>query len=205
MSPDPPQNGLFPTLALVPRSARWILPTLAAAFRGTDGSTLEPRVRTLAAMRVAAVDRAPYWRRQFEAAAPSVGITPDEAQLVGTDEWETAPTFSDRERAAITWADRIAKRLARRDAAAYRFVREHCSDEEIVELTAIASLAAMADRITNALRISPEPQVGLTADRGTIDAPGDEWRRVMFGDVVTTWEETFGPVTRAEMVEEIRR
>jgi hypothetical protein len=66
-------------------------------------------------------------------------------------------------------------------------------------------LAAMAGRITNALRISPEPQVGLTADRGTIDAPGDEWRRTMFGDVVTKWEETFGPVTRPEQVEEIRR
>jgi hypothetical protein len=63
----------------------------------------------------------------------------------------------------------------------------------------------MADRITNALRISPEPQVGLTADRGTIDAPGDEWRRSMFGDVVTTWEETFGLTTRSGMIEEIRR
>jgi len=156
-------------------------------------------------MRVAAFDRAPFWRTQFETAAPSVGITPDEAQLVGTDEWESAPTFSERERAAITWGDRIAKRLARRDAAAYRVLKEHCSEEEIVELTAIASLAAMADRITNALRISPEPPVGLTADRGTIDAAGDAWRRAMFGDVATTWRQTFGPVARAEPAEEIRR
>ena len=38
----------------------------------------------------------------------------------GSDEWETAPAFTDRERAAILWADRVARRLARRDAPAYR-------------------------------------------------------------------------------------
>ena len=131
------------------------MPTLAAAFRGTDGSTLEPKLRTLVLLRVAAVDRSPYWRGQFESAAAVVGITADELMLVGSDEWETAPAFTERERAAIMWADRIAKRLARRDGTAYQLVQEHCTSAEVVELTAIASLAAMADRITNALRISP--------------------------------------------------
>jgi alkylhydroperoxidase family enzyme len=185
-------DGLVTMLGRVPRSARWILPTLAAAFRGTDGSTLEPKLRMLAAMRVCAVDRSPYWRSQFEQAVSSVGITPDEIQLVGSDEWETAPAFTDRERAAIMWADRIAKRLARRDGAAYRLVREQCSDEELVELTAIASLAAMADRITNALRISPEPAIGITADRGSIDPFAEAWRSRMFDDV-TSWKETVAP------------
>jgi hypothetical protein len=141
-------------------------------------------------MRVAAVDRAPYWRTQFEAAARAVGITIDELRIVGSDEWETAPAFTDRDRAAITWADRIAKRLARRDAGAYRLVREHFTDEEIVELTAIASLAAMADRITNALRIPPEAPIGLTADRGPIDGAAPAWCRGMFDDVASAWRET---------------
>jgi hypothetical protein len=145
-------------------------------------------------MRVCAVDRAPYWRTQFEHVAPALGITADEAQLVGPDEWETTPAFTERERAAITWADRVARRLARRDGAAYRLVQEHCTPEEIVELTAIASLAAMADRITNALRIAPDGPIGVTADLGPVDGPNDSWRDAMFDDDVgSTWKETMTP------------
>ena len=98
--------------------------------------------------------------------------------------------FSDRERAAVTWADRVAKRLARRDGAAYRLVQAHFSIEEIVELTALASLAAMATRITNALRIAPEPAIGLTADGGAMDAQA--WQRHMFDEVLpSSWVEAF--------------
>jgi alkylhydroperoxidase family enzyme len=183
--------GLVPTLALVPRSARWVMPTFASAFRGTDASTLEPRLRTLAIMRVCAVDRAPYWRTQFERSAPALGISDDEMRIIGSEEWETAPAFSDRERAAITWADRVAKRLARSDGAAYRLVQTHCTIEEIVELTAIASLAAMATRITNALRIAPEPAIGLTAAGGAMDAQA--WQRQMFDEgLPSSWAETVG-------------
>jgi hypothetical protein len=73
-------------------------------------------------------------------------------------------------------------------------VQEHCTPEEIVELTAIASLAAMADRITNALRIAPEGPIGVTADLGPVDGPTDSWRDAMFDDDVgSTWKETMTP------------
>src|SRR5688572_22695105 len=132
----PLSSHLARSLAAVPRSARWVLPAFAAAFHGADVSTLEPKVRTLALLRVASVDRAPYWREQHEAGAAAVGVSADEIALVTSDEWETAPAFTDRERAAILWADRVARRLARRDASAYRVVREHLSERELVELTA---------------------------------------------------------------------
>ena len=157
-----------------------MLPTFAAAFHGADVSTLEPKLRTLALLRVASVDRAPYWREQHETGAAAVGVTGDELALVTSDEWETAPAFTDRERAAILWADRVARRLARRDAAAYRTAREHLTDRELVELTAIVSLACMANRLTNALRISPEPPTGLTPGGPAIDGALARWSLEMF-------------------------
>ncbi|HSL09997.1 MAG TPA: carboxymuconolactone decarboxylase family protein [Actinomycetota bacterium] len=168
------------TLTRVPRSARWVLPVFAAAFRGTEVSTLEPRLRALALLRVAAIDRSPYWREQHEAAAPALGITRDELDLVASDEWETAPAFGDRERAAILWADRVARRLGRRDAVAYRTVREHLDERELVELTAAVSLACMADRLTNALRIAPEPPTGLSPGGHPVDESLARWSREMF-------------------------
>lgn len=182
------------TLGTVPRSARWILPALAAAFEGTDVSTLEPRTRALLLLRVAAVDHAPYWRERFEVAARGVGISDDEVELVGSGEWERVPVFTDRERAAILWGDRVARRLARRDGVAYRIVREEFDDVEIVELTAIASLAAMADRLTNALRISPEKEGGLTPADGPIaEEAFRRWSRSMFqSGTAATWTHEMG-------------
>jgi alkylhydroperoxidase family enzyme len=176
----PVSSGLATTLSSVPRSARWVLPTFAAAFHGGDVSTLEPKLRTLVLLRVASVDRAPYWREQHEGSAAAVGVTPDEVALVTSDEWETAPAFTDRERAAILWADRTARRLARRDAAAYRVVREHLSERELVELTATVSLACMANRLTNALRISPEGPTGLSPGGPAMDEALARWSREMF-------------------------
>ena len=178
-------------LAEVPRSARWILPTLTAAFCGTDVSTLGVRTRSLVLLRVAAVDRAPYWRLQLEAEANDLGITEDELVLVGSDEWEISPGFSERERAAILWADRVARRLARRDKRAFETVRAHFSDEELVELTLLASLGAMADRLTNALRVSPEPPVGLSPGAKGSDERLRAWPRQMFDpDVTDSWRES---------------
>ena len=123
-----------------------------------------------------------------------VGIEDDEIELVGSDEWENAPAFTDRERAAILWGDRVARRLARRDGAAYLIVREEFDDVEIVELTAVASLAAMADRLTNALRISPEKAGGLTpADGPVAEEALRRWSRSMFhAGIATTWSQEMG-------------
>lgn len=207
-SPDPDDHvdrpfraagsDLGRTLGVVPRSARWVIPSFAAAFHGTGVSTVEPKVRALVLLRVASVDRAPYWRVQHEAAAAELGITDDEIGLVTSDEWETAPAFSDRERAAILWADRVARRLARRDAVAYREVRERFTEAELVELTAIAALAAMGDRLTNALRISPEPPIGLSPDGDPIDDELVAWSRSIAdgdaGSVTVTVRDTRGRV-----------
>ena len=186
----PAAPALISLLNEVPRSGRWVLPALAQAFRGPDVSTLKPKLRALVLLRIAALDRAPYWREQLSHDAPSLGISAEELDLIGSDEWETAPAFTDRERAAIAWGDRIARRLARRDTSAYAELRRHFSDGEVVELTAIASLGSMANRITNALRIAPEHGAGLSPGDGPVDEALRRWSRTMFdGDLRETWTE----------------
>jgi alkylhydroperoxidase family enzyme len=186
----PHPRGLLDVLAEVPRSARWILPAFASAFCGTDVSTLELRTRSLVLLRVAAVDRSPYWRLQLEAGASALGITEDELALIESDEWEMSPVFSERERAAVLWADRVARRLARRDKKAFETVRAHFSDEEIVELTLVSSLGAMADRIANALRVAPESPVGLSPGLRIPDKSLEAWPSHMFDpEVAESWRE----------------
>lgn len=183
--------GFLATLNEVPRCGRWILPAFAQAFRGASTSSMDQKLRTLVLLRVAAVDSAPYWRDQLSGDAAGVGISLEELELVESDGWEGAPAFTDRERAAIAWGDRVARRLARRDEAAYREVRQHFSNDEVVELTAIASLGSMANRFTNALRIAPERGVGLSPGAGPVDRDAlRRWSRTMFeDDLAAAWTE----------------
>src|SRR5690606_20074256 len=132
-----------------------------AAFRGTEESTLEPSARLLMLLRVAAVERCPYWRTHWEAAARARGVAEDKIIVVGTDDWESAPAFERRERAAILWGDRVARRLAQRDKPAYTAVTGEFTETEIAELTLVAALGAMAVRAANALRVPPEPPEAL--------------------------------------------
>jgi hypothetical protein len=75
------RTGLVGILAMVPRSGgRWDLRCFASAFRGTDASMLEPRVRAPLLLRVAAVDRAPYRREELEAGARELRIHEDEVR-----------------------------------------------------------------------------------------------------------------------------
>lgn len=175
-------TALGKRLQSAPRSARWILPAFAAAFRGTEESTLEPRTRVLLLLRVATIERSPYWRLEWEHAAGTLGVSDDQVTLVTTDDWESTPAaFTDRERAAILWGDRVARRLAQRDAAAYQSVAALFRPDEIVELTMVAALAAMAVRITNALQVAPEPPAGLAPTRPGLDEPTlADWSRHLF-------------------------
>ena len=175
------ESALARSLASSPRTARWILPALAAAFRGADDSTLEPRARALLLLRVAAVESSPYWRMQWEHAARTVGVADDQVALVVTDGWDTATSFTERERAAVRWADRVARRLAQRDVGSYDDLSAVFDADEIVEITMAAALAAMAVRITNSLRISPEAPTGLGPDEGGLDeAVFATWSRRLF-------------------------
>ncbi|HYG71419.1 MAG TPA: hypothetical protein VEC15_03920 [Actinomycetota bacterium] len=175
-------GGLGRALGRVPRSARWILPAVAAAFAGTETSAIGQRERALLILRVASIERSPYLRTQIEGVAGDLGLTEDEITLVESDEWETA-AFDDRERAAILWGDRVARRLARRDRVAYEGVRAVFDEDAFVELTMIASLAAMHVRIANALRIVPEPPTELAPRARPIsDDMFRAWNASMFDD-----------------------
>ncbi len=153
----------------------------AAAFHGFEGSTIEAKTRALLLLRVAAVDRCVYWRLQFEVAARKVGATDEEITLTESEEWEMTPAFTQREFAAVLWGDRIARRVARRDMKAHEVVRASFHESEFVELTLVASLATMADRLVNSLRIAPEEPNGLSPSEDPLPMSAfAEWSRSMF-------------------------
>ena len=166
----------------VPRSARWAVPVAAVAFRGAATSPIDPRLRALVLLRAATRDAAPFWRARAEADAARAGVSPELVTLLETDEWDRAGGLDERERAAIHWGDAVVRRLARRDARAFADLQRLFTEEEIVELTLVASLAACFHRFTNALRLPPPSSPAPVPDGPVTTEALRQWTTIMFDD-----------------------
>jgi AhpD family alkylhydroperoxidase len=79
-----------------------------------------------------------------------------EQRLYALDAWREAPFFSDRERAALAWTEAIT--LISREHASdevYEHVRQHFSEEEIVNLTLAIAVANCWNRLAIGFRAAP--------------------------------------------------
>ena len=64
--------------------------------------------------------------------------------------------LSDREKAAVLWAEHVTKNTARSRDDVFEQVRRHFSEEELIELTMISAYFNFFNRITDSLRIPLE-------------------------------------------------
>ena len=66
--------------------------------------------------------------------------------------------LSDREKAAVLWAEHVTKNTARARDDVFERVSTQFSEEEIIELTMISAYFNFFNRITDSLRIPLEDQ-----------------------------------------------
>ncbi|MGZ8268335.1 MAG: carboxymuconolactone decarboxylase family protein [Burkholderiales bacterium] len=141
--------------AHVPHVGKLFLPFFVAFERDGLGSVLPGALRLMVMLKTHHVHSAGYLRAHHTALARAAGVT--EEQLAALASGATAaPCFSERERAAIAWAEKVALNAAKRDKAVYDALRKHFVDAEIVELTALVAICSNADLVYNALRVPVE-------------------------------------------------
>ncbi len=70
--------------------------------------------------------------------------------------YENSPLFTDREKAAIRWAEALTQFEAKHDDAAFARLKEHFSDAEIVELTLASGIFNFFNRFTDPMHIPLE-------------------------------------------------
>ena len=125
------------------------------ALSGTvKKSSLGPRLVELINLRVSQINGCGvcidmHWRHLIKQEA-------NPRHLNAIAGWREAPFFSARERAALAWAEAVNALPQRDDTdAAYRELREHYSENEVVEL----SYAIAAIRGWNVLNLSLRNQI----------------------------------------------
>ncbi|HWQ54787.1 MAG TPA: carboxymuconolactone decarboxylase family protein [Bryobacteraceae bacterium] len=98
-------------------------------------SSLEPPLLELVRMRASQINGCAYCIDMHSKDARASGET--EQRLYALNAWEETPFFSDRERAALAWTEAITliAEAKASDDQLYREVREHFTEEELVNLT----------------------------------------------------------------------
>jgi len=85
------------------------------------------------------------------------GLTNEQIAAIQSDDFESAACLDDRTKAAIAWVDAVTELTARDDEAAFRRIRSHFADQQIVELTVLCCMWNFSNRFTEAFHIPPEP------------------------------------------------
>lgn len=80
-----------------------------------------------------------------------------DARVDGLAGWYDNPAFSEREKAALAWAEALTRiEGSRAPDAVWREVRKHFADQELADLTFAAALMNAWNRVAIAFRHGPE-------------------------------------------------
>ena len=130
---------------------------LLAMGKSTDESGLDKTIVELAKLRVSHINNCAFCLQIHLNVSRRLGVPQEKLDLVAT--WHEAGIFTDREGAALAWAETLT-RLADRSVPdeAYAAVRRHFSEDEVIALSvAIANINAW-NRLGAAFRFAPPIQ-----------------------------------------------
>lgn len=87
----------------------------------------------------------------------ALGLTQDQIDLLTGDDWRDSELFSEKEKAAIWWADEVTNLRAKQNKAAFQAMEEHFTTRQIVELTFMCGMWNLSGRVAEALHLVVEP------------------------------------------------
>ena len=79
-----------------------------------------------------------------------------EDQIKALRFYQRSEAFDEKEKATIRFADIVTRGAAAVDADVLEYIGKYYSEDEIVELTMVISLANLANRINDTLQIEPD-------------------------------------------------
>jgi AhpD family alkylhydroperoxidase len=115
---------------------------------------IEPELRELVKLRASQINGCAYCVDMHYLDARANGET--EQRLSALAVWQEAPFFTDRERAALLWTEKVTLlALDHVPDAVYEQVRPHFTDEELVNLTLVIAAINAWNRLSVSFRAMP--------------------------------------------------
>jgi AhpD family alkylhydroperoxidase len=133
-------------------------PGVMRAMQGLESynaeSGIEPGLRELVKLRASQINGCAYCVDMHYLDARANGET--EQRLSALVAWQETPFFTDRERAALLWTEKVTLiSLDHVPDEVYAEVRQHFTDEELVNLTLIIATINAWNRLSVSFRAMP--------------------------------------------------
>jgi alkylhydroperoxidase family enzyme len=149
-----------------------------AVYRSPERA-LDPLLRELGQTRAGWLVGSRFVYSQHCKSCRGLGMAED--KIAAIDHWQVADCFDARERALLAYTDYLVDQRGRVPDAVFAALREHLSDEEILEFTYITSLYLMHAVMSRALRVEfddrDDPITEVPAPDGFDPASFSEVRR----------------------------
>ena len=142
-------------------------------------SPIEARLRSLVQVRISQINWCLFCVDLNGAAGLKRGVAPE--QLAALERFEDSPVFSEREKAALAYAETVTRSDRRTDEALFERLRRHFDDDAIVELTALVAYQNLSSKFNAALGVAPQgfcsacatPQASPAPQPADAPLPGD--------------------------------
>jgi AhpD family alkylhydroperoxidase len=132
-----------------PHLARWFLGLVAAVRQPGLGASTDARLRNLANIKTSMTNACSYCTAHTSIFGRGLGITDEEIADLEGDKYKTSRLFTDREKAAIAWAEAMTLNRAQRDRKVWDDMRRSFTDTEIVEISLACAMFNMINRLND--------------------------------------------------------
>jgi len=135
-----------------------VVPGAIKAIQGLEaynrGCSIEPELRELVKLRASQINGCAYCVDMHSLDARAGGET--EQRLYALPVWQETPFFSERERAALLWTEKLTLLAVDHvPDAVYEQVRAHFTDEELADLTMVIATINVWNRFGVGFRAVP--------------------------------------------------
>ena len=130
-----------------------VFAAVASLSRALDRnrSPIPPELRSLIAARVSQIISSPFCVDINRATLVERGVTRDKVEALA--DWRRNPLFDERERAVLDYAEAVTGRERKVDDALMDRLKQHFSDDEVVEITGLICFQNMSSKFNTALDV----------------------------------------------------
>lgn len=138
---------------------------LTLLYRTLDraGSPIEPALRALVQVRISRINWCAFCVDLNGAAALERAVAPE--KLAALDDYERSPLYTERERAALAYAEAATDPARRVDDACFARLRARFDEHAILELTALVAFQNLSSKFNAALAVPAQGFCALPARR----------------------------------------
>jgi alkylhydroperoxidase family enzyme len=136
--------------------AGWMLPNESIRLKNVQADPDYVKIQQLVIIKTSSLNRSAYCMSHNVPLGRKIGLTGAQIAAAQGNDYMNSPDLTDRQKAAVRWAEVVTTMTARDDDEAFAAMKRHFSEKQIVELTVFCGMWNYSNRLCEALHVDLE-------------------------------------------------